>query len=560
MHLNLANFIKKKVARPINMDLADGLVRLRLKDAADYVDRVNRSAASGWTIPISYVTYRVCDPHEMYRASLKPRNKKRKGKNKNKNVQPIKNVGDKTYDMSRTDFFLIEMIFKYKEREIKLPVWLPYCGEASSTYISGTKWFISPVLADKVISVGTDQIFVRLLRDRPTFSRIAGWYKCNGETTRSDLVYSKIYHSSKDKDKQSTSNAVTSMVHYLFCKYGFAGAMERYTGVTPIVGYSLAQTYSPDDYYIYTSNGTPPKGIRGRKKLIDWLMPEIQVAIRKSDYKPTVLPYIAGFFYIADHFPKQVTPDIVNTPDGWIAPMGYILFSENNNRGNIEKTIRKHLISVDGYADTIVVDNMAAVGLNITDIYDFFAIISEKFSFWIANNQDKINSLYNKEMSVLPFVLFDVVRGIFNNFFTLEASAHKDLRFEEVEDMMKKHLRPGMCYNLSKSHGEVQSISYAGDNKAFKATATLTSQTATSKLVKKGNDRGTANDPAFRMHPSIAEVAASTAMSKGDPVGTSKLNHYVQLDPTRTKIVRHDDLREIQDKIARNELTTRPIE
>lgn len=556
MHPDTAAFIAAK-AVPINMKLAGGLARVHMEKVDEYVDGVMRSASRGFQEGLAYKGFRRCDPQEKWRASLKTRSKKRKVKN----APGLKSSGNKTYDMARTDFYLNEYIFDYKGQEIKCPIWLPYVGQASEIYISGTKWYISPVLADKVISIGTDQIFVRLLRDRPTFSRMAGWYKRNGQATRSDLVYSKIYHMSKDKDKQASNNAMTTMPHYLFCKYGFAGTLEKYVGVTPVVGYNLADSLeNADDYEIFTSLGVPPKGIRGRKRVTDWMMPDVQVALKKSDVTSRVLPFIASFFYVADFFPKQIVPQLVNSPDGWIAPLGYMLFSENNNRGKIEEAVRKHLGSLDSYADTIVIDNMAAVGIEINDIYDFFAIISEKFSPWISNNQDKINSLYNKEMSILPFVLFDVVRGIFNNYFALKASAHKELSLKEVTDIMKKNLKPGMCYQLSKTHGEVQSISYAGDNMAFKATATLTPQTATSKMVKKSNDRGTANDPAFRMHSSISEVAAATAMSKGDPVGTNKLNHYLQLDATNTKIVRHAHLREMQDNISRYELTTRPIE
>ena len=210
-------------------------------------------------------------------------------------------------------------------------------------------------------------------------------------------------------------------------------------------------------------------------------------------------------------------------------------------------------------SDSMVIDNMAAIGLKIDDIYDFFAIIASEFSPWISNNQDKVNSLYNKELSVLPFVLFDFVKAVFNLFFALKANSRKDLTERDIEKHMKENLKPGVCYQLSKSHGEVTSISYSGDNMAFKATATLTPQTATSKMVKKAGDRGTANDPAKRIHPSLAECAAISSMTKADPTGQSKTNHYMQLDDTRTQIKRHPQFIEMQDMIAQNELTTRAV-
>jgi hypothetical protein len=433
-------------------------------------------------------------------------------------------------------------------------------GQGGSIYISGTKWYISPVLADRVISVGMEQIFVRLLRDRLTFSRVGAWFKKNGVTTRTDLVTSRIYHKSKDKDKQATNNALTSMPHYLFCKYGFKGTMEKYLGITPVVGYHLADSLdNSDEWDIYTSNGKPPSGMSRRKKFIDWHAPEIQVAIRKSENTPATTAYVAALFYVADYFPRQITSDLVNSPDGWIAPMGYMLFSENNNRGKIEEAVRKHLSSLDDYADSMVIDNMASIGLEITDIYDFFSIITDKFSSWVSNNQDKVNSMYNKELSVLYFVLFDVTKSIFNLFFALKANSRKELTERDVEKLLKENLKPGMCYQLGKSHGEVASISYSGDNMAFKATSTLTPQTATSKQVKKSGDRGSANDASRRLHPSLAEVAAVSAMQKSDPTGQSKINHYMLLDETRTAIQRNPKFMDLLDMIAANELTTRSV-
>lgn len=560
-HPNFTKFVSDS-SPDINMDLANGLARVHMDSVVDYVDSVWRSASHGFPPLFTYHGLRVCDYLEEYRVSLKPRNKKRKVKA----APGAKNSGSKTYDMSRTDFFLIELDLRFdgkpledKGKPVKTYIYLPFVGQGGSIYISGTKWYISPVLADRVISLGMEQIFVRLLRDRLTFSRTSGWCKKNNQTLRTDLVHSRIYHKSKDKDKQATNNAVTTMPHYLFCKYGFSGTLEKYCNVTPKVGFHLDQSLDLNEWDIYSTNGRQPQGMKRRAKLVTWREPDIQVAIRKTDDKPTLLPYIAALFYVADYFPRQITPDLVDSPDGWIAPMGYMLFSENNNRGKIEEAVRKHLSSLDDYADAMVIDNMASIGLEINDIYDFFAIITDKFSPWISNNQDKVNSMYNKELSVLYFVLFDVTKAIFNLFFALKANSRKELTSSDVVKLVKDNIKPGACYQLSKSHGEVASISYSGDNMAFKATATLTPQTATSKMVKKTGERGSANDPTRKLHPSLAYVGGVSCMTKADPTGQSKMNHYMLLDDLKTGIRLNPKFSFLLDMIAENELTSRAV-
>lgn len=555
MHPRLIAAIKSDTPQ-INMVLAEGLARTHMRYVTNYVDDVIRSASIGFPNGLVYNGYRICDVAEEWRASLKPKNKKRRVKT----PPGAKNTGSKTYDTSRTDFFLVELSFSYKGKELqKRQIYLPFVGQGGSIYISGTKWYISPVLADRVISVGPEQIFVRLLRDRLTFSRTGVWCKRDDDVVRTDLVHSRIYHNRKDRDRGATNNAFTSMPHYLFCKNGFEGTMIKYTGVKPMVGYHLEDKLDKAEWIIFRSQGIAPKGMTRRRKIINWKAPDIQVAVKRSEYNQSVMPYIAALFYVADYFPSQITPDLVNSPDGWIAPMGYMLFSEVNNRGKIEESVRKHLSSLDDYADSIVVQSMAEIGLTINNIYDFFAIITDKFPSWISNNQAQVNSMYNKELSVLYFVLFDVIKAIFNLFFALKANSRKELLDKDIDKLMKENLKPGLCYQLGKTHGEVTSISYSGDNMAFKATSTLTPQTSTSKHVKKVGDRGAASDPTKRLHPSIAEVAAISCMPKSDPTGHSRINHYALLNPSMNMIERNPKFIELLDKIAANELTTRSV-
>lgn len=556
MDPQLVKFINAD-APQINMDLANGLATTHMAHVTEYIDRVFRSAAIGFPQGMTYDGYRVYDPYEEYRACIKPRNKKRRTK-----IPGAKSAGGRQYETAETHFFMVEYNFSYKGEKLqKRPLYLPFVEDAGAIKISDTVWYISPVLADRVISIGVYQIFVRLLRDRLTFGRDQYACKKNGQREGGDLVHSRIYHKSKDKDNQTSNNAKTTMVHYLFCKYGFKGAMEKYANASPEVAYEFPENLYPrDEWDIYESIGIAPRTLGNRRKIIDYVPPQIKVAVRKKETNPQVKAMILGFFYVADHFPTLVDPRFVNIPDGWIGPMGYMLFSESYNRGKIEVAINKHLSSLDDYADPIVIDNMRAIGIEIENIYDFFAIISREFGTWISNHQDKVNSMYDKELSVLYFVLFDITKAIFNLFFALKANTKKDPTKNDIEKALTDCLKQGLIYGLSKSHGEITSISYSGDNKAFKATATLTPQTSTTKMGgKKGSDRGAGNDPSKRLHPSVAEVAAVSAMTKADPTGRSRINHYMMLNDTKDLIVRNPMFKELLDTIAASELTSRPV-
>ncbi len=556
MHPDLTKFVDKD-APDLNRDLYRGLAEIHLRHSGQYIERVLRSAAIGFPKEVTFVGMRALSPLEDYHMSVRPRGKRRSLPS-SKGAQ--KQSSQRQYETSQTDFYLAGITFAYNgENFPEKTIYLPYPDTSGSLAISDTRWQISPVLADRVISIGVSQIFVRLLRDRLTFSREPYHCKKNGVRENSDVVFSRIYHKSKEADGRSTKTAKTSMVHYLFCKFGFAGAMKKYAGATPVVAQNFDPAEFPaDEWNIYSSTGIPPKTTGNRRRVVEWNAPTLKVAVRKSEENETVRAMVTGFFYVDEHFPMLVTEKHANLPEGWIAPMGYMLLSENQNRGRIEESIHKHLASLDDYADPIVIDNMRAIGIHITDIYDFFAIIAKDFGTWISNNQDKVNSMYDKELNVLYFVLFDITKAIFNLFFALKANTRKPLSRNDVEKAINDNLRQGLIYAITKTHGEASSISYSGDSMAFKATATLTPQTNTVKTARKGGDRNT-NDPTRKLHPSVAEVGAITAMSKSDPSGRSKINHYMQLSPGKDLIQRNPKFMELLDMIGSGELSTRAV-
>lgn len=230
--------------------------------------------------------------------------------------------------------------------------------------------------------------------------------------------------------------------------------------------------------------------------------------------------------------------------------MGYILLSEEMNRGKMQEQMSNHIESLDDYADPFVIENMRRIGIEIESIYDFFALVAENFTYWISNSQDKINSMYDKELSVLYFVFFDLIKAIFGLNFKLKAASKKGLTQNDVENIIKDCLKSGLMYWLIKSHGEVSSKSYCGDNMALKATADLVPQTATGRRTKgRGSDRGTIGDPAKKRHASIGEVASMACPTKPDPTGREGINHYMLLDDTRTLVARHPQFIELLDQV-----------
>lgn len=545
MDIELSKLIKQHTPH-INLDLARGLATIHMKHSLSYVDSVFRAAARDFPQSVNYEGYRVCNPFEYYELMLRK---------KGRHTQPIKsNVKNSQvrYETSAYDYYMVEFKFSYNGEEVKAPMLMPYVGQAGSIKIKGTQWYISPVLADRVISIGEKNIFVRLQRDRVTFNRDPYRYKEDGLRQDFSLIHSLIYHTDRKKGKlgpKMVPKGKTTMVHYLYCKRGLSMAFGLYAGCTPIIGEDLSQIVDTNEYTIFSTVGIPPNRTSARAKLEMWKPPTIQVAVKKSEVNNVVRALVTGLYYLADLFPKHVTPSSCDDPETWIMLMGFLLFPETMNRGIMREKVINHCESLDGYADPMVIESMRTIGINITDIYQFFAIIASDFDDRLLNGATKVNSMYDKEMSVLYFVFFDLTYAIFNMLFGLKAAAKKQMQLRDVENVIKTNLKMTVMHDLQKIHGEVQNLNYSGDNMALKATASLIPQTSTNKMRgNKGSERGVAQDATKRLHVSVAEIGAVSAMSKADPTGRNHMNHHTLLSPhDKSLVIRNSELEETLD-------------
>lgn len=539
----------KSNTTPINLDLGNGLATIHMKAADEYIENVLRVAEKSFPPGVVYEGSRRCTPYQSYEYNLRKKGRYPQPKSNQKNTQV-------RYETAPYDFYIVEHMFSFNGEKLKpVPIAMPVVGEAGSVRIKGTTWYISPVLADRVISVGEKNIFVRLMRDKLTFMRDPYYFKVNGERQNFSLVHANIYHASKKKGLQGQKmvpRGKTTVVHYLFCKYGVEESFKKFAGCTPIIGEDLINTLDLKEYAVFHTVGIPPSFPGARFRIENYIAPKVQIAVKHSEVNDSVRALVTGLFYVADMFPQFIETEYVNRPMTWITPMGFLLFPETMPRGRMIDNVDNHCESLDHYADPMVIEQMRRIGINISDIYEFFAIIASQFDRYLLDGVSKINSMYDKEMSVLYFVFLDLTSAIFSMTFGLKAAAKKpEMTLRDVDNVIRLNMRMTIMHDLQKVHGEIQNINYSGDNKLLKPTATLVPQTSTNKLKgNKGSDRGVAHDATKRLHVSVAEVGAVSAMSKSDPTGRSHRNVHTLLSPEdKSLVLRNPKLTDILDTV-----------
>jgi len=522
----------------LNPMVANGLAIEHMKHVEDYIDKVFKSAAKGFPKDLVYHQGVRCTPYEEFEELTRK-------KNNNRSV----------FDVAPSNVYMMKYLLSYKGKMLPpRPLYLPFVTEAGTILMGGSHFNISPVLSDRVISVGIANIFVRLLRDRLTIDQVPYQYMEGGKRQTRKVAHSLIYHKNDAKMKKvpPTVKAECTLTHYLFCKYGFTDTFLKFGGCTPIVGGPEINTnvYPEEEWVICSSTQIKPKGT-GR----GYYEPSrIRLALRREELTPMVQNLIAGFFYVADHFTTLVTPDVVENKDRWMTLMGHILFSGNIHYGWLRDTIADHMTSLDDYLDGLVVTKLKEIGHPVEDIYQLFALIIDKGNDWILGSADKIASMYDKELSILYYVLYEITSHIFKLYFRLKAASKKqELTEKEIIATMNMTLRTGLIYGITKGHGEVSNISVSGDNKAFKVTSILIPQGNSSKLNPK-KDKAVMNDPSKRLHVSVAEVGGYSALPKSAADGRSRLNPCVRFD-AKGVIVRNperiDMLNEVQEMIRR---------
>lgn len=523
-----------EVTPKLNPRLANGVAVEQLNQAVEYIRSVMESAAKSFIAGMKFLGCDLVLPHEEYQQFN------------------LKNKG--TYDLAVSNIYLIK--FRLAYNDVELAPRYCYClfpDKGGFTMINNVNHLVMPTLNDIVFSITRDSIFVRLLRDRMLFQRTThpilelGLTPHENRALELSVVYSPIH---KKKAPKVFVPAYTTNMHYLLAKFGFTETFIRFAGFTPIIGREEINyhTYDPEQYVIIGSaKAVPPKAVA---KSLQWAPSDIRVAVPKAHYNSRTKAMLAGFFYVVDHFPLRIRPEYVDKTRLWRTLLGLMIYSAGTNEGALFENISEHMASLDHYLDVIVLHQLREIGFKVNDIYEILALLLDRFGDWLRLSADRINSLYDKELNVNYFVLFPITSGIFTMVFKLNKLLNtrrmgkKTIDVREINKILDRHWPLRRIYDITKNGQEVFALTSPNDNMALRLTSMMIPQTANESKQSSGINL---NDPALRLHASIAEVGGYSSMSKKAPRGDRRLNHYAVVDEY-WRVGRHADLAPMLDQ------------
>lgn len=504
----------------INPLIGNGLATYHMKEAAKYIDDVWRSVAKDYPAGLVFHGGTRCTPPEEFAEQTKKRANK-----------AGKSGSRRTYDISESNLFMMRYSHSYKGVPLDDRfMFLPYVKDAGRLTLSGSDWYISPVLVDRVISVGISTVFVQLNKTRLIFKRLGHRFLMGDVEEPVQVVWSKVHQGNRTN---RSVKAVTTMMHYLLCKYGFTETFSLFGNCHPVVlRDDTDMSQFPNDEWVICRSSAIRLLKAGRAK---YERSNLRLAVKRSELTQKVVSMLGGLFYVVDHFPTRALPEHMESKRMWMTFLGELIPGESDHVGHLHDEAEKHLRSLDKYIDTLTDEKLKNIDLPVDNIYELFSIIIGKYNDWLLGGADKVASMYDKEFSILFYALYNITSAINNLYFRLKAAEEKamkggkELTKENIEGIMFDLLKTGLIFNINKGHGEVSTISTPGDNKAFKTTAILVSQ-SNSNQQSPNRDRASTNDPNRYLHGSIAEVGGVWNLPKSSPYGRDRVNPTVRMD------------------------------
>lgn len=519
----------------LNPILANGLITTQIKEAMRFIDSLFRSVSKSFPEGLEYVGCARATPKEEYIEVTSRRNKN----------------NQRSFDIAHSDLYAVKFFFKFHGQDLPpRMIYLPFVHDGGYIRISGASYVIAPILNDIVISISDNDVFVRFIRDKIIFKRINYAFVVDGDRIENYQVLWAAVHNSLNKpgEPKGKVRAKTILAHYLFAKYGVTKSFKDFAHTDVVIDYLnnlTKEKYPEDKWIICSSRNIRPKGVQKGF----WEPTQVAIAIPRENYNKMSMSLIVGFFYILDHFPSRIKPEWIDHVRLWKVLLGHLIKPAAGGEGVLHDSMDDHIRSLDDYIDPFMVEQLRGIGYEIHDIYQFFALMIERYDQWLLEGSRHVNSMYGKELATLNFLLYDIVVAIVRVSFELTASSKtRKLTPNDVNKILSKRLTMRIIYAITKSHGEVRTETTPNDSKALRITNMLIPQSSSSKQKKK--QKLVLNDPSIRMHESVIEIGSYSALPKSAPDGRSRLNLFALVDD-KHRIIRNDKFKELLDTVGK---------
>jgi hypothetical protein len=429
-------------------------------------------------------------------------------------------------NIAKTNIRMIALKSSFKgEPLFDRHILIPFVEQAGTTCINGAKYGLSPVMTDVGYSVLNNSLFIPFQRAKLTFKQVDHHYVCNGKREIMYVIWSQVHNEMSKRTKRDLDNRPhieSCVAQYFFCEFGVKETFKRWANADVQIGYF--KDFNPTDYPRDQWNVYQSAVLVGKHPTGD-----MAIAVPKEADSDFVQRLIAGFWYVVDAFPSRfVEPHYLDSKELWRIILGLMIFGDFEHQGKLAENIDSHLKSFNSSLDEMTIKELGSVGIKVTTIWELMYKIMTDMAHHLYDTDLDETSLWNKNLSVLRYVFADLNYAITMFGYSFQSRLNKDWTAQEINDAMKRSFKLNTCMRkLTSEHGEFDTISYPGDNKAIKLTSMVVPQDRA--RTKGGHNKSLIGDSSRLIHVSLAPIGQYKNQPKNNPDGRGRLNLYADV-------------------------------
>lgn len=522
-----------------NPRFVEGFAKHDILKGLSYIDMVMNCAQQSFPAKLVYENPEICTPEKAFE------------------VFNTLYKGDKKYiyDFARNDFYLAQLNFNYDGVRFPIYLYMPFTDDAGVIYIRDKPFYIKPVMADPLISVSNDGLFLPLNQTKMTTRARSHFVYKDDKLLQVKVHETTIHHTLREvqaKDNKEAKMRVTCNAHYLFSKYGYR---ETFLTFNACVQAGFADTinttnYPKDDWVIYSSASLEVRdpqftddGERKDNKVL--------LAVRRSDVNKDVESVVGAFFYVLDLLPDVEDVQFLEDTAWWIIKMGKIILGNDSDDRLLVRKMGEHYRTIDTYIDPMAVNLMADNDIYVNDIYEYLQWGIINYDPYRNRPEANQSTMYGKYLMVNRYVFKPIREAIFLAIYELrQKKDDSKITFREVQSKLRSRLKPDLITKINSNCPNVGAVISSTDSRTLKMTLEIVPQdNMRSDKVKKTSKM--LRNPKWQLDPSYIDAGGFASMSKHEPVGKDAGNPCINVGMDG-KINPQTEHAELMAKVALN--------
>ena len=465
MNAILSNILDSEHIEHANEDNLTGIGNKLLEHSLQYINEVLESAFRSAPEGLKYHGIKPMSPRKVFETEFKS------------------GVNKYGFDLAYNTVYKCELLVTWNGETVpNRSLWLLYSHKGNFVYLSDNKYNLVPILSDKVISVDSNKIFLRLMRDKINIESEAMNIKINGKIQPILLIKNIILRVGKRNLQNKIGELPIPTILYLLIKYGYKEVVRRMCGEYITMDITYGEVEAKQRQIVYEANPTPHKKFKYKS---DFKPHGVKIVVNSRRRTASTDVIASSMLYLLNIFSHQARDlvDAINSNDleleigVYQLMMGTLVFKDNYNMDRTISEIKEHFKLLDAYVDNVVIKILKSVGVEVSNIFDLLEVVLREF---VKRTSDSLNfniDVTNGYLDVLYYVYFNNIVAI-NTTIRNVLTSKKELTTKDVEGIFNKFMKPRVILNLAKAGNPLvlKNVDYTGDNYYPKITRDMALQ------------------------------------------------------------------------------------